>query len=69
MIENIEQARIEFDKTLGFIVHPSKRKIREYIQSNKELLVVFEAKRALPKHALQARLRIQAASEYLDKNK
>jgi hypothetical protein len=68
MIENIEQARKEFEKVLGF-VYPSKRKIKEYINSNKELVVVFEAKRHLPKHALQARLRIQAASEYLDKNK
>ena len=68
MIENIEQARKEFDKVLGF-VYPSRRKVREYINSNEELVVVFEAKRALPKHALQARLRIQAASEYLAKNK
>lgn len=65
MIENIEQARKEFAGIFEF-AKPSRRKIREYIRSNEELVVVFEAKRSLPKHALQARLRIQAAEEYLN---
>ena len=68
MIENIEQARIEFACIFEF-AKPSKKKIREYINSNKEMVVVFEAKRHIPKLALQARLRIQAATEYLAKNK
>ena len=65
MIENIEQARIAFAEILEFVC-PSKRKIKEYIQSNKELVILFEAKRHIPKLALQARLRIQAAEEYLN---
>ena len=68
MIENIEQARIEFAGIFNFVC-PSKRKIKEYIRANEELVVVFEAKRHLPKLAMQARLRIQAATEHLDKNK
>ena len=65
MIENIEQARIEFAGIFEFVC-PSKRKIKEYIQSNKDMVILFEAKRHIPKLALQARLRIQAAEEYLN---
>ena len=65
MIENIEQARKEFAGIFEF-AKPSKRKIREYIRSNQELVIMFEEKRHVPKHALQARLRIQAAEEYLN---
>ena len=65
MIENIEQARIAFAEILEF-VYPSEIKIREYIQSNKELVILFEVKSNLPKLAMRARLRIQAAEEYLN---
>ena len=66
MIENIEQARAEFEKVFAFIC-PGEKKIREYIQSNKKLVILFEVKRHSPKYALQARLRIQAAEECLSK--
>ena len=65
MVENIEQARIEFAGIFEF-VYPSERKIREYIQANKELVILFEVKSNLPKLAMRAKLRIQAAEEYLN---
>lgn len=64
MIENIEQARKELEEVLGF-AKPSKRRMRDYIASNKELLVLFTAKRHLPDLARHVSLRIQAAEEYL----
>ena len=65
MIENIEQARIEFAGIFESVC-TSKRKTLEYINFNQGLVILFEAKRHLPKLALQARLRIQAAEEYLN---
>ena len=65
MIENIEQARREFDKVLGFM-YPSKSNIKEYIRAYKEAVILFEEKSNLPKLALRARLLIQAAEEYLN---
>lgn len=65
-IENIEQARKEFFEVV-LPIHTNRRMVRAYIASCKEMLVIFTAKRHLPKRALQARLRIQAAEEYLKK--
>ena len=66
MIENIEQARKEFAGIFELIC-PGEKKIREYIDSNRKLVTLFEAKRHSHKYALQARLRIQAAEECLSK--
>ena len=62
MVESIEHARIEFDDILGFTTCLSRKKIRDYIQFNKELVILF------PKYALQSKLRIQAAEEWLNKH-
>ena len=66
-LENIEQARQEFLEVV-LPIHTCRRMVLAYIASCKEMLVIFEAKRHLPKHALQARLRIQAAEEWLNKH-
>ena len=64
MIENIGQARIEFYRMLGFC-DLNRVQLKKYILLNEDIFRVFE-KHHLPKRALQARLRIQAALEYLN---